>query len=72
MRGPVREEKEAYSVPEPPGLCFRPFLLLLSACPTHEIPIAWAVALSGLPTPALREPRLRQLGLRSLHNRTGG
>lgn len=27
MRGPVREEKEAYRVPVPPGLCFCPLLL---------------------------------------------
>lgn len=27
MRGPVREEKEAYTVPMLPGLCFCPSLL---------------------------------------------
>lgn len=50
MRGPVREEKEAYSVPVLPGLCFFPSLLsqtvLHTKCSCLGLCVPWITLLS--------------------------
>jgi hypothetical protein len=63
MRGPVREEKEAYSVPGLPGLCFCPSLLsqtvLHTKCPCLGCCVAWITLLS----PEEAQPGFTELGV---------
>lgn len=67
MRGPVREEKEAYSVPVIPGLCFCPFLLAQAVSyirNSHSL----GCCILWITVPAW--PGLGQLGMRSCHRST--
>lgn len=67
MRGPVREEKEAYSVPMLPGLCFCPSLLSQTVLRTNAHSLGRGVAWITHPSPGEAWPGPMQLGGGGLH-----